>query len=154
MSVAQDIADRLALIAAQLPQVTTTYAQAPRTIADADLPAVIVLPSRATHTRNGDGQLETTRTYTLMLLVANAKYGTEAEYTSNVLDVVEALVTHLAQRVGLESGGLGDSIAHDALVSADEGLQVISYPATETQQYLGTVISVTVVYIQTFAYVS
>lgn len=154
MSVAQDIADRLAFLAAQLPEVATAYAEPPRTVADADLPAAIVLPSRATYTRNGAGQHEVTRTYTLMLLIANARQGVEAEYTDDVLNIAESLVTYLAQRVGLEKGGLGDAIVLDARVEGDEGLQVITYPSADSQQYLGTVITMAVTYIATFAYVS
>lgn len=154
MNAITDIADRIASIASQIPSIQKVYSFPPRVLTDADLPTLIVVPSRANHIRNGEGQIEFERVYSLMLMVNNARYGVEGEYTQTMFNICEELIMHFNQRTGLETGGTGDAFVLDAFINADEGLQVITYPSSSDVQYVGTMLNLVVRYVKLVSYTS
>lgn len=129
----------------QIGGISTASTDIPRTVADSELPAAVVVPLRATYdvSLRGEGVCSRTRTFSILLLFERAAYGTEGEYQGGVEDLIDEVVLHLMERPGLVIDGETEprESALDSRVVEDMGVQLVTYAGEE---FIGSTITMTV----------
>ena len=124
---------RIAAMMGEINGVRTAFAQIPRGLQDAQLPAAVVFPGQATHDRNSMGEqlvLET-RVYKIVLYIANASFDTSGQGEINADPFFDDVLAKFAGSPGLELKSEGVQQSYSVLQTellTDGGLQVGAYP--------------------------
>lgn len=127
---------RLAAMWGEINGVRTHFNNIPRRLQDAQLPASVVFPGRATHaygpsSDNTEEFITETRVYRMVLYISNAQLGTSGQGEIDADPFFDSVLSHFAARPGLEldSEGAQQSVSVlDAALLTDGGLQVGPYP--------------------------
>lgn len=124
---------RIAHMWGEINGVVTAFVQIPRRLQDAQLPASVVFPGRATHSKSdlGEQLIHEVRIYKMVLYIANAQFGASGQTEIQADPFFDAVLQHFAARPGLELDSEGAqqsvSVLNTALLG-DGGLQVGPYP--------------------------
>lgn len=126
----ETICTRLAANYAEITGVKKAYAQIPRVLQNAELPAVVIFPSAAQTEREGADMSDETRTYVAFLAIAEALLGTETQGQINTAPYFDRVKTYFMGRGGLElnEGTNPQDVVFEARFLGDDGFQVIPYP--------------------------
>lgn len=124
---------RIANMWASINGVVTPFLQIPRVLQDAQLPASVVFPGQATYDTDtlGDQMVLETRTYDMVLYVANAAFDTSGQLEIQTDPFFAAVRDYFLARPGLELDGEGAhqvEIQFNSQLLGDGGLQVGPYP--------------------------
>jgi hypothetical protein len=139
-----DIHDRIVDILELITEFGRVYPYVPRSLNDADLPCVMVIPQSVVRERQGGDNVKDVRTYSLQVYLSSARSGVSGEmeqqsYQLNIWDrVYEQFDSR--RRLSLEDNG----IVIDSRISQDTGLQMLQYPAGAENFYFGIIFTLIV----------
>lgn len=124
---------RIAHMCGEISGIRTAFVNIPRKLLKAQLPATVVFPGRATHSKSslGEQMIDETRIYKIVLYVDEAAFGSEGQTELETDPFFDSVLQHFAARPGLEldSEGAQQSVSVlNAQLSADGGLVVGPYP--------------------------
>lgn len=125
------------------------YSLIPRNVEAADLPAIIISPNNWRFEEYGESMSMITITYSVMVLIVPADFGTEGENEGLAIRIALAIARHFRARPGLEVAQSGDGLVYDVVVGNTNPLQLITFAG---QEYLGATISLEVKDLESFAY--
>jgi hypothetical protein len=125
--------NRIARMWAEINGVQTPFTEIPRALQQAQLPASVIFPGRATHDTKslGEQMILETRTYKMVLYICEAAFGTTGQTEVQADPFFDAVLQHFTARPGLELDSEGAQQSESVLeaeLPIDNGLQVGPYP--------------------------
>ena len=128
----QSTRQRIAAMWGEINGVQTAFTQIPRALQDAQLPASVVFPGRATHSKDETEEfIDETRIYRMVLYISNAGLGTSGQGQIEADPFFDSVLAYFTARPGLELNAEGahqSASVLDAELLNDGGLQVGPYP--------------------------
>lgn len=149
---------RIAAVAGEITGIKKAYNKIPMRIQDAELPAIVPMPSqsRYDYTTHGEEVVEKPRRWLVYLYFQRARFGTEGEYQDDTTDMIDTVANHFIARPGLTlaSGAASQDKVYDSRVVGDSGFQLLAYPpnAQFAPEYIGSVIELEVEEIEAISY--
>lgn len=124
---------RIAHMLGEINGIVTPFVNIPRRLQDAQLPASVVFPGRATHSKTdlGEQLIAENRIYKIVLYINNAEFGAAGQTEIQADPFFDTVIQHFAARPGLELDSEGANQTYSVLTTAllgDSGLTVGSYP--------------------------